>query len=172
MKKWASVLLASSLVFSTIGATTVTNDVSAKESTKVETAATGKLAVSGFYFGESKSTVKKKAKAKGWKLIDENGGSLVYKRKVYGHQAHVYFTFELNRLKDVMIMFKDTNGINSWNQIQKYHNDIRRKLKKDLKQSGSVYESYNRLMTMWYLKSRQVTLFVQPKEAVILYQPN
>lgn len=168
MKKWARLLLASSLIFST-STTTLTSQVNAKENTKVETAGNGELLFGGFYSGETKSAVKKKAKAKGWKLIDENGGSLTYKRKVYGHQAQIYMKFQAN-LKNIMIVFTDTGNVTTWNQMEKYHNDIRKKLKRDLKKSGNRYEDYNLIMTTWYLKSRNVILYVRPQQVTISYE--
>ncbi len=59
--------------------------------------------------------------------------------------------FQAN-LKNIMIIFTDTGNVNTWNEMEKYHNDIRRKLKKDLKKSGNRYENYNLIMTTWYLK--------------------
>lgn len=170
MKKWTSVLLASSLVFSTIGVTTITNDVSAKESTKVKTAASKDVAYSGMYFGDTKSEVKKKAKAKKWKLVDSDKDNLYYSQKVYGHPAIIVVSFKSNSLKDVWITFEDTDNLTSWSSIKAYHKGIYNKLNRDLKYKKSFTSDKNsNLATLWDLKKRAVLLSVGYGEAGLLF---
>lgn len=169
MKKWVSVLLASSLMFSSIGFTTITNHVSAKESTKVETAASKDIAYSGMYFGDTKSEVKKKAKAKKWKLLASNKDDLYYSTKVYGHPAIIVVGFKSNSLIDVFISFEDAYELTSWSSIKAYHKGIYNKLNRDLKYKKSFTSDNSNLTTLWDLKKRAVLLMVDYGEASIFF---
>lgn len=180
MKKWTSALLASSLVFSTIGATTVTNDANAKESTKVETAAAAKKSLyQGFKGGESKAKVKKIAKKKGWKLKSEDKYTLIYSNvNFYGQKkGTTEFVFlnsdELNNIRNYNpLNYKGKPNKTTDKYLKNKQDKLISKVKKDIGNKKPGYSYYSGpenevygYTNAWYIKKITIrvstALFIQ-----------
>lgn len=148
MKIWTNVLLASSLLFTTLGATTITNEVSAKENVKATTSAAAKKAIyQGFKGGESRATIKKIAKKKGWKLKDEQEFNITYSKvNLYGQKNWtVTFVFDSPYSDD---MFTDMyyeapvqKGKKSKAAVKKEQTKLHNQIKKDLGNKKPLYAS-------------------------------
>lgn len=139
MKKWTNVLLASSLLFTTLGTTTVANEVSAKESVKATTSAAAKNSIyQGFKGGESRATIKKIAKKKGWKLKGEQEYTITYSKvNLYG-QKNWTITFIFDN-PDSADMFTNMlyeapvkKGKKSKAAVKKAQKKLHNQIKKDL----------------------------------------
>lgn len=140
MEKWTSILLVSSLLFSIAGTITSTNEVSAKNNTTVETAATAKKTIFlGVTGGESIKEIKKIAKINKWKIDNdlsiaskEGYANLAYKKvKIFGYYSTLYFTFTDNKLKGVQYWIEHEENIEQ-SEVKAYHDVLYKKIKKDL----------------------------------------
>lgn len=134
-KKWTSALLASSLVFSTIGATTVANDANAKESTKVETAAAAKKTLLwGLKGGETRAQIEKMAKKKGWKDTQDTG----YNSVAYYIPGKFY-----NQSKTVIHFYFNNNKKRTLTNINYYFNVMDEKKDNPKKRYTTMYKKMN-----------------------------
>lgn len=177
MKKWTTILLASSLMFSTVASTTLKNDANAKESTTVETAAVKEATYKNIYLGDSINTFKKKAKAKKWEFLqDRYRGeyySVHYTGKVYGHPATILVEFENGSLIGVGISFTYESKLNTWNKVQSFRKKIKNKINKDLKYKKSTTSKKDgNIVTQWKFKKKTVIQTTGYNSAGILYSKN
>ncbi|WP_010291192.1 hypothetical protein [Kurthia massiliensis] len=177
MKKWATILLASSLMFSTVASTTLTNDANAKESTTVETAAVKEATYKNIYFGDDKSTFKKKAKAKKWVFLEDSYRGdyhgLHYRGKVYGRSAFILVEFKYGLLTGMAVNFEKESKLTTWNKVQSFRNEVYRKINKDLKYKKSTTSKKDgNIVTQWKFKKKTVIQTTGYNNAGILYSKN
>lgn len=166
MKKWTNVLLASSLLFTTLGTTTVANEVSAKESVKATTSAAAKNSIyQGFKGGESRATIKKIAKKKGWKLKGEKEYNITYSKvNLYGQKNWtITFIFDSPDSDDMfMNMLYEApvkKGKKSKAAVKKAQTKLHNHIKKDLgnkKPTSSISPSADdgtvNYSSQWYMQ--------------------
>lgn len=170
MKRHIHIALASSLLFTTLVATTATNNASAKENTTVETAATSKVVYNGFHFGDYGNLVRTKAKAKKWVLLEENYLGLFYQKKLYGHTAVIFMELKSNALQGVVISFNDSSKLTTWKKVQTYQKEMYRKLNKEFKYKKSTTKKQDgKIVTRWNLNNRIVQLIVGHNDARIVF---
>lgn len=178
MKKWATILLASSLMFSTVASTTLTNDASAKENTTVETAAVKKEATyKNIYFGDNLSVFKKKAKAKKWVFLEDGYRgkyySMYYSGKVYGHPASIIVEFENSSLIGMGFSFNYQSKLTTWNKVQSFNKKIKNKINKDLNYKKSTTSKQDdNIVNQWNFKKSIVIQTTGYNTAGILYSKN
>ena len=150
MKKWLNIVFSSSLLFSTLGFSQTTIEASAKNTDPVQTAAVVKKQIFlGVKGAESSKEIKKLAKQKGWKL--QNDYSRDYglsfldyaKVKVLGETSTLTFAFQSDTLHRMSYIIEHKK-MSKKSEIKKYHNNLYKKVKKDLgnKKGTTFFEKY------------------------------
>ncbi|RIJ63429.1 hypothetical protein [Rummeliibacillus sp. POC4] len=143
----------------------------------VKKASAKKYAYRKTYWGDSKKQVKKVIKSK---LLDEDKNNLLYRTKALGYTANLQFVFTKNKLDTVFVSLGGVEKYDTWGKMKYLHDILYKRLKKELntKKDGftSGYDSYDKINTLWDLKSRSVFLSVNESDwdyetsAGIMYQ--
>lgn len=163
MKKWASTILATSLLCTTLSVTTAPQ-ANAQQLTTVETAAAKKPVIfNTIYLTDNMKTVKTKAKKHKWKLVKQYSDSLEYKGSAYGHAAKIYFQFDDSGLGFVTVEFTDVKKLTTTKVKKQYHNAIYKKLKTDLREKGYNGKSGDSFSAGWSVADREVSLTTSTK---------
>lgn len=185
MKKVVFVIMIVTLSFSFITFTFPNQELTVQAQTKAHNSLVKKASVKKkyayrkTYWGYSKKQVKKVIKSK---LLDEDKNNLLYKTKALGYPANMQFVFTKNKLDMVFVSLDGVEKYNTWGKMEYLHDILYKRLKKELntKKEGftSGYDSYDKINTLWNLKSRTVFLDVSESDwdyetsASIMYTNN
>ncbi|OIK13265.1 hypothetical protein BIV60_14335 [Bacillus sp. MUM 116] len=131
-------------------------------------------AARGFYWGDSKSDVKKIEMAK---LITQDKEFLIYKTKRYGYDAKLVYYFSGNELRMVYYKLDLNEDYQTWNEMGYLIDDIAYEVKKaeSLPEGDFSTNDIDTLRYMWNLNSRIILLIVDDQKsttnATVAYYP-